>query len=329
MAGRNGNHQDDAQEEVIEDNEEREGEEGDENEQDEKDDRGDDADPAVNKDTLKKVAGAGKGDKKDESEEGEEEEHADDESESDKAPKVVPRARLNQEIERRKALEEENARLKKAAGDKEAEEAEEEEETGYDFDAKEEEYLKLVSEGELKAAAALRREINQALKEEAKAEATVEAVQAVSGAAKKEAFDKEVAAVLKEYPWLDDKDKKNADHEAIEEVVEWRNFYITQKGMAPAEALRKAAERVAKSRDEDEAEESAEEEDGKEKAKEAGEERTKTAIKKGAETASKQPPPTKGKGNRSSEEQQLNVEDMDDDAFDKLPAAEKKRLRGD
>lgn len=304
---------DDAQEEVIEDEKVKEAD---------KDDRGDDADPDVNAETLKKVA-AGAEEEESTEEEGEGEEEK-------KTPKTVPYGRLAKVTAEKAALEEELAELRKSkAAEKGAEEEEQEE--AYDFKAKEREYLKLVSEGEIDAAADLRVEIDDRRADENQARATAAAVETIGRTEADREFGKAVTETLKKHPWLDNK-SPDADKEAIDDVVAFRDYYITKKQMSPADALRKAAERVAKTREPDEAE--AEEEDaeekGKAKAKEAAAARTKEALKKAAAAAEKQPAAiAKGKGNRTSEDAQLDVAEMDEDTFDKLPAEEKKRLRGD
>ncbi len=319
MAGKTKQEQDldDAQEEVIDEEQvEEEGEDKD------APDRGDDPDPDVNEDTLKKVAAEG--------DEAAAEEEADaDESEegAKKTPKTVPYGRLAKVTAEKAALEAEleELRAKKPAKEEQAEEEEE----AYDFKAKEREYLKLVSEGELDAAADLRVEIDDRRADENQARATAAAVETIGRTKSDEDFGKAVAETLKTYPFLDNKSPE-ADKDAIDDVVAFRDHYITKKGLSPAEALRKAAERVAKDREEAESEAEEAEEEGKEKAKAAGAARTKAAVKKGAESATKQPPTiAKGKGNRTSEDAQLDVQEMSEDDFDKLPAEEKKRLRGD
>jgi hypothetical protein len=71
-------------------------------------------------------------------------------------------------------------------------------------------------------------------------------MQTVTANERQRDFNTAVAETLKKYPWLNDKGDE-ADDDAIEEVVVWRNHYIG-KGKTPADALREAAAKVAKTR---------------------------------------------------------------------------------
>lgn len=329
--------QSDSEEEVIDGEaeaevEEGEGEEGKESAAD----RGDNAEPEVTLKNLKKVAGTS-------DEEGEGEEEADGEAEGEAEgskkgpPKTIPYGRFSKEVAKNAELEAENERLRKAAGvTEESEEAAEEEEVEqFDHDAKEKEYLTAVSQGDFDTATAIRKEINTQLKAEAKAEASAEAVQIVSRAESQKNFTSAVNDTLKKYPWLDDKGDA-ADAEAIESVVALRNHYIHTQGLAPAEALRKAADKVAKGRTAAEgAEEEGEEGDGEkltpeQKRVRAEKERKREATRKGVDAQGKQPPALKGKGDRGHEGGTTKaVEDMSEEEFEKLPESEKRKMRGD
>jgi hypothetical protein len=325
MAGRKDN-----EEEVLEIEGEEEQAEGEGEGEGEPEDRGDDPDPAVNLKTLKKVAGA------EEEGEGDGEGDGEEEAEGKGPPKTVPYSRLAKEVAKGKALEEELEQLRASKGKGAAEEeAPEEEVEAFDFDAKEEAYLKAASMGEYDEAKKIRREINAALKAEAMVEATNEAVKTINASESQREFGKAVAETLKAHPWLNDKGD-DADPDAIEQVVALRNLYIS-KGKSAADALREAAAKVAKTRPKAEPEEEEGEEgedDGKGKKKPTAKEiaeaaRAKEARKRGALAAEDQPAALKGKGNRTSEGAQLNIEDMTEEEFDALPEAEKKKARGD
>lgn len=329
----------DNEEEVIDGEAEVEAGEGEEGEEGAAD-RGDNAEPEVTLKNLKKVAGAG-------DEEGDGEEEVDGEAEAEGEaeggkkggpPKTIPYGRFSKEVAKNADLAAENERLRKAAGvTEEAEEAADEEEVEqFDHDAKEKEYLVAVSQGDFDTATALRKEINAQLKAEAKAEASADAIQIVGRAEQQKNFTSAVNDTLKKYPWLDDKGDE-ADEEAIESVVALRNHYIHTQGLAPAEALRKAADKVAKGRTAAEsAEEEGEEGEGAEKLSpeqkrvRAEKERKREATRKGVDAQGKQPPALKGKGDRGHEGGTGKaVEDMTDEEFDKLSEADKKKARGD
>ena len=58
-------------------------------------------------------------------------------------------------------------------------------------------------------------------------------------------------------------------------------------------------------------------------------ERLVAARTKNADAANRQPPELGGKGDRATQTARLNVAEMSEEDFAALPAAEKKRLRGD
>lgn len=311
-----------------------EGEQGQEEEEEGgAEDRGDNPNPEETTENLEAVAGS--------KEEEEEEEPEGD----DKRSKTVPHARfheVNEQAKRDRArmleLEEENARLRGGAPAKKtaAAEADGEEESGaFDFDAKEEAYADALMEGDKKKAAAIRREVNAEIQRQAEASSAARVRQEIETRATKSAFDAVVKETIEKYPFLDAKGE-DADKEAIAEVVEWRDFYIG-KGDAPAIALRKAAERVAKPKIQAKAEAADEEEDdgkgdeSKKKGDTLAQLRQQRILKRNAEAANRQPPKggDAGVGNRATTATALDVEEMTEAEFDKLPEKEKKRLRGD
>lgn len=141
----------------------------------------------------------------------------------------------------------------------------------------------------------------------------------------------DAAAIAREkYPWLDHNNTKARDPESIAEVVALRDTYIA-RGMKPGAALTKAADKVAKTRDDYEAED--EDDKGKGKGKGDGknpeEERTQRAIRRGAKAADAQPPVIGGKGNRTGEVDVPDVAKMTDKQFRDMPEEERARARGD
>lgn len=129
------------------------------------------------------------------------------------------------------------------------------------------------------------------------------------------------AAVVKEYPFLNSASEDRNDA-AIAEVLEWRDFYASKGTMTLAEALEKAVDKVAPAY-------------APAKAGAADDDlarrRQAIALSRGATTAARQPsPPTAGKGARASGDSPIkDVETLSDDEYAKLPASEKRRLRGD
>jgi hypothetical protein len=301
----------------------------DEGGEDDEEDRGDELHPEETEKNLKKVAGDD-----DEDEETDEDEPED----GGKKSRVVPHARFHEvneslkaEREARLRLEEELARARGASGAGKKADADDGK-AKFDIDAKEAEYADALMEGDKDKALAIRKEINSELRRQAKEEAAEQAVQEVSTQAARNAFQAAVSETIAEFPFLDSKSKK-ANADAIAEVVEWRDFYIT-KGNSPADALRKAAAKVGpqyapkkKAADPDEGDDEGDDEDLN--AKKLAELRRKNALRRNADSANRQPAaPTGGTGERSSSAK-LNPEDMSESEWEKLPEKVKKQLRGD
>lgn len=254
---------------------------------------------------------------------------------------AVPHSRFNEVNERRKEAERlleqeraENARLRSqhqqqppaeagAAGTKQAEQAQ-----TFDFDAKESDYLNALMEGETEKAMQIRREVNAALVEQArsnaKAEARAELEQAEAQRSQKAAMDAlsdEAESVVKTFPYLDTEEGEVA----MEMIIERRNS-LAAKGMAPHLALREAAALIAPrfapagSTPAKDLKTGAPQADSREAA----------ARTRGAQASVAQPPmPAAGVGNRATGSDTTDVAQMDDDQFDRLSEAEKRRLRGD
>lgn len=302
-------------------------------------DRGDAVNPEdADTEGLKKLAGG-------EEEEEEEVEEEEDAGKKKPAQPVVSHGRFHEVNEALKSeraarlrLEEELAR---ARGSAPAPQKQEPSRPTFDVDAKEEEYANALIEGDTKKAAAIRKEINAELTRVAREEAEANAASAYQQAAQKSAFNKAVVETIAKYPFLNSEGEE-ADSEAIDEVIALRDFYHTKKDMPLDEALRKAAERVAKTReapkpdeeepDETEAGEGQQQEQRKPaavKKPSIAELRKAQALRRNAEAAKQQPASMgAGTGNRS-ESSKIDPEAMDEEAFEKLSEKEKAKLRGD
>lgn len=256
----------------------------------------------------------------------------------------VPHSRFNEVNERRKEAERlleqeraENARLRRqqqppaeagAAQDGAAAGKQSEQAQAFDFDAKESDYLNALMEGETEKAMQIRREVNAALVEQArsnaKAEARAELEQAEALRSQKAAMDalsEEAVSVVKNFPYLDTEEGQVA----MEMIIERRNS-LAAKGMAPHLALREAAALIAPrfapagSTPAKDLKTGAAQADSREAA----------ARTRGAQASVAQPPvPAAGVGNRATGSDTTDVAQMDDDQFDRLSEAEKRRLRGD
>ena len=127
--------------------------------------------------------------------------------------------------------------------------------------------------------------------------------------------------MIEQYPEFNDS-SEFANTEAIGELVEMRDFFIAAKGMSPAEAITKAAEKVARMYGLGAEPEVIDE-------TKPVDDRTVVAIKRGARVAAGQPSTAAvGVGTRQ-DAAKVNIQTMSEEQFEALPEAEKRRMRGD
>jgi hypothetical protein len=183
--------------------------------------------------------------------------------------------------------------------------------------ALEDQYTDALMDGDRDKARELRMQINAIIRDSAVQEVEHRSSQATES----NNIAAAAAAVIEQYPEFDDTGElANAD--AINEMVEMRDFYIAAKGMSPAEAITKAAEKVARMYNL--GAEAAPADDAP-----AVDDRTVVAIKRGAKIAAGQPSTAAvGVGTRQ-DAAKVNIQTMSEEQFEALPEAEKKRMRGD
>ena len=250
--------------------------------------------------------------------------------------RVVPHARFNEVNEKLKASEEariraeERARIleEQAKGGAKPEKATAP--AAFDFDAKEDEYAEAMMDGDRDKAKALRREINAELRRQADQAAVVRASEQVAIENEKRAFNDALSSIYARYPVLDNR-KTGANQDAINDAVEFRDLYLA-KGKTPTVALNMAADRVVKlyklkqadAKDDDEGEGETEDE-----ATQA-EKRARASLARNAESAKRQPASlSKGGVGERATASKVQIEDLSDEDFGKLPASVKARMRGD
>ncbi|WJN61361.1 hypothetical protein [Pseudomonas sp. SO81] len=309
----------------IEEEEEEEEEDPDDEQEEEETDRGDEVDPAL------------KPEEEDDpdlelEEEEEQEEELDPEAlaelaESGGKAKAVPHARFNEvntalkaERAERLRLEEELARAKGGGG---AKPEDEEKPKPFDFDGAEDRYMDAVLDGDKDKARAIRAEIRteerKLLEQEgAKAgkQSAAEELRQRDTKAEQDNIDKVATAAQAKYPFLDPQSKE-ANADAIEDVVARRNYYM-QQGMAPSKALSLAVEKIAP-RYVEKADEPGRKPGEKPQATEA-------QIRKNLERDKQIPQAPAGVGERGKD---IDYAKLSEDEFDALPAEEKKKARGD
>lgn len=230
---------DDEEDEEDEGDEDEEGDEGEEEDEDEEDEEGEEEEDDE------------EGEEDDE--EGEEGEEEEDEEALDAealaaiagTPKSIPYSRFQQVVAQNQQLI--DALTRGGAGGAAAPAKEEPEPPPFDFKAKGKEYREALLNGEDDKAEALEAEIDAAKaakmradlletvrqdREQERARQELATVQAV------------IAKVMKDYSIFNDEAGDDFDQEALDEMIGLRDAYM-RKGMPQAEAIRKAADRIA------------------------------------------------------------------------------------
>lgn len=188
-----------------------------------------------------------------------------------------------------------------------------------DLDALEESYANAMMDGDMAKAKQIRADIRAEERRLAKEEALAE----MSASEERKLFADAVKQAKAAYPGLNDAGDE-ADAEAIQEVVEWRDFLVARKGLALHIALREAVEKVAQAKGWERA--GAEKKD----PTPAPSSRAEDQRRKNAAAALAQPAQLSGGvGERAGRARQLDVEKMSDKEFASLSEEEKKALRGD
>ena len=282
-------------------------------------DEADEADEPVEEPELEQVA---------EAEEDDDAEVVDEEPvpepEAPRKKPMVPKSRLDEVLAKQKALQKQLDDMK--AAQEVAENAPEE----YDFDAKELEYQQLVLDGEADKAAALRKAMRKAEKDQIAYEMRQEMSETVALNQQATALQTAANELEANFPVFDqNSDSYNAEY--TQEVIDLRDAFITQ-GYGAVDALSKAANFVVKSYDlvEPAPATSTLGADSAPAAKPADEVAKKRAqVSKKLKAAEAQPPELPGESSANRGEKPLDISSMTEDEFNSLPEATLKRLRGD
>ena len=112
-----------------------------------------------------------------------------------------------------------------------------------DVDTLEDQFFDAIINGEKERAKEIRAQINAEIYNKARAASEEVVSTTLTQREMQTSFTSAVEQTIKAYPFLDST-KPEANAEAIAEVVEWRDFFIS-KGESPAIALQKAAGKVA------------------------------------------------------------------------------------
>lgn len=221
----------------------------------------------------------------------------------------VPRARMNEVLEQKRAAEQ---RLKDLQAQLESKVPP----TDYPFDEKETAYMDAVLEGDHQKALAIRKEIRAAELELTRTVAATQAAQAKEATKAELEFTQVVQQMESDYPVFD---QSSADYnqELVDEALELHAGFMS-RGYSPAAAMRKAVTYVAKVNGLD-AKSIA-------PAPASAPKRTASTVKSKLDAATAQPPVQAGVSGGEVEPDYRNLSDED---WDKLPKATIARLRGD
>ena len=230
---------------------------------------------------------------------------------------MVPKARLDEVLQKQKALQKQLDDMREAQ--KPAEDAPDE----YAFVEKEMEYQNLLLDGEAEKAAALRAEIRKAERTQIEYEMSQKMTETVSYNQQANALQQAADALESEFPTFNRKSDQFSE-ELTNEVVELRDAFII-KGENPVAALSKAAKFVIS---ENGLVDNTPSLAGKApKSDELAKKRAQVSQK--LKAADAQPPELQGEGTATRGEKALDLSNMSEDEFDALPEATLRRLRGD
>ena len=233
---------------------------------------------------------------------------------SDEKSHMVPKSRMDEEIARRRQLEERLAKLEERSKPEEAPEPE------FDFDGKEAEYMDAVLDGETDKAQQVRKEIRSAERDSMAKELRKDIHNTTNVTKQQLDLDVAVSDMVASYPVLDS-NSEQADADMIADANELMGMYA-EKGMAQADALRKAVRMTLASSMPELLQPKAVE------SKPTAKKRT-TNVKQKLEAANKQPAKLAGESAATRGNDVVDISTMTDADFDKLSDAQMKRLRGD
>ena len=158
-----------------------------------------------------------------------------------KRDSVIPRARFDEVNAKLHAEREEANRLRaelEALNRSSTTQAD-----AIDVDTLEDQFFDAIINGEKERAKEIRAQINAEIYNKARAASEEVVSTTLTQREIQSSFAKVVEQTVTDYPFLDS-NSPDANAEAIGEVVEWRDFYLS-KGDTPAAALQKAAAKIA------------------------------------------------------------------------------------
>ena len=233
---------------------------------------------------------------------------------TDEKSHMVPKSRMDEEIARRRQLEDRLAKLEESAKPEEAPEPE------FDFDGKEAEYMDAVLDGETDKAQKVRKEIRSAERDSMAKELRKDIHNTTNVTKQQLDLDVAVSDMVASYPVLDS-NSEQADADMIADANELMGMYA-ERGMAQADALRKAVRMTLASSMPELLQPKAVE------SKPVAKKRA-TDVNAKLDAANKQPAKLAGESAATRGNDVVNISTMTDSDFEKLSAAQMQRLRGD
>ena len=230
---------------------------------------------------------------------------------------MIPKSRLDEVLAQNKALK------KRIAQTEEAEKAAEEAPNAYDFDAKEEEYMDAVLDGDKDKAKAIRKEIRQAEATKMETELTRDIETKVTRNSTANAVQDAASAIEEAFP-IFDANAPEFNKELTDEVNKYMTGFISS-GQNPVEALEEATTYVLQKNNMLDSSTVAD----VPALGQAKEQKQRSQVSKKLKAADAQPPELPGESSAAKGEKALDVNNMTPEEFDALPDATLKRLRGD
>ena len=246
------------------------------------------------------------------------------EPEPEKKEHMVPKSRLDEVLQKQKALQKQLEDMKKA------QEPPANAPAPYDFDSKEREYMNLVLDGKEADAVKLRQEIRNAEKAQLEFDMNEKMQQTVQHNAQATALQAAANELEAQFPVFD-QNSEAYNEGYTQEVIGLRDAFIMQ-GYDAVDALTKAANFVIKTNDLAAPEPTSSTLDARTapKQKPVDEVAKKRAeVSKKLKAAESQPPELPGESSAARGERAVDVSTMSEDEFNALPDATIKRLRGD
>lgn len=247
------------------------------------------------------------------------------EEEKPQSNQRIPKQRFDEINERRKAAELRARELQAKLDAQEAKPLEDE----FDFDSKEQEYMEHVLDGELDKARVVRAEIRAAETRQYQAMATTVREEAVEVTQARTEYMGVVGQLQENFAEFDP-EGENFNQDLVDEVLEMKDSFVSRQGnvLSPGQALKKAAAYVTKMYDLKEVgyQEAPVKEEPKVDTKKVVAKKA-TNVKQKVAQANSQPPTMEA--GETDHKGSPNIADMDEDEFEALPEATKRRLRGD